>query len=112
MTGEPNLEGAVLLNQAEQQTAPSIDDLTFVDLVGLAFTRAGVGLNATSLPAAKREYALARTHLEDAVMRFTRGRSMDLGVFSVSDTESDEFLKLVSAAKAEAGPTDPVGGTP
>lgn len=84
--------GAVLLNQAPQE--PAIDDLTFVDLTGLAFTKAGMWLGATTDPNAKREFALSKTALEEAVMRFNRGAAMAAGVFEVADLESALGLKL------------------
>lgn len=105
MEGAPELKGAVLLNQPAP-AEPKIEDLTFVDLVGLAFTKATVEFNDAESGSAKREFAIAKTHLEDAVMRFTRGRSMSLGVFHVTDTESPEFLQLVQEAHSTVTATE------
>ena len=99
----PDLPGAVLLNQPEPD-CPRPEELTFTDLVGLAFTKSGAYLDESQLPAAKREYALAKTALEDAVMRFNRGRSMDLGVFHVTDTEDPQFLQMIQGVIAAEQP--------
>jgi hypothetical protein len=97
----PELSGAVLLNQPEPQ-APRPEDLTFVDLLGLAFTRADAYLTSSEKPHAKREYALAKTAIEDAILRFNRARSMDLGIFNVTDTEDPEFLHMIQTALTQA----------
>lgn len=85
---------AVLLGQPESWPRP--EELTFIDLTGLAFTKAGAYLEESQTPAAKREYALAKTHLEDAILRFNRARSMDLGIFNVTDTEDPQFLQMIT----------------
>lgn len=114
MTSENlDLSGAVLLNQPapeevnQEQFIELLGTLTFVDLIGLAFERAGAELASSENQSAKREYALAKTAAEDAVMRFNRGRSIDLGCFHVADTESPEFL----AALNEARKDDPAPAT-
>lgn len=97
----PDIPGAVLLNQPEPNPEPDYprpEELTFVDLLGLAFTKAHAYLEETQVGASKREYALAKTHIEDAILRFNRARSMDLGVFHVTDTEDPQFLSMIEAA--------------
>jgi hypothetical protein len=74
---------------------PRPEELTFTDLLGLAFTKAETYLSDSTLPHAKREYALAKTAIEDSVMRFNRARTMDLGVFNVTDTEDPQFLHMI-----------------
>lgn len=94
----PDIPGAVLLNQPEptpEPECPRPEDLTFIDLLGLAFTKAGAYAELSQLGSAKREYALAKTAIEDAIMRFNRARSMDLGIFTVTDTEDPEFLQAI-----------------
>lgn len=54
------------------------------------------------------EFMLARRHLEDALMRYTRGLAIMLGVFKPADLESEEaiaerraFLDRVEEARGE-----------
>lgn len=42
---------------------------------------------------AAREYALAITHAEDSLMRFTRGKAHELGVFKPADLEDEEAVR-------------------
>jgi hypothetical protein len=99
----PDLPGAVLLGQPEPiQEYPRPEELTFIDLLGLAFTKAEAYLKESELPHAKREYALAKTEIENATMRFNRARSMDLGIFHVTDTEDPAFLEPLAQFIAEA----------
>lgn len=80
---------------------PKIEDLTFVDLTGLAFAKASAYQGEETHPGANREFALAKTALEEAVMRFNRGRSILLGTFHVADTEDPAYLAAVAEMKAE-----------
>lgn len=91
-------DGAVLLGQPEE---PKIEDLTFVDLAGLAFTKASQFAQASGQGAAGREFNLAKTHLEEAVMRFNRGAALVAGVFAVADIEAEHGL--VISEKQEGG---------
>jgi hypothetical protein len=97
----PELPGAVLLNQPQPEQPP-IEELTFVDVTGLAYTRAKAYQADSESPSAKREYALAMTAIEDAVMRFNRARSIDLGIFHVTDTEDPQFLSYILQEGGEA----------
>lgn len=99
------LKGAVLLKQPEPE-CPRPEELTFTDLTGLAFTKASAYADASEYGSAKREYALAKTAIEEAVMRFNRARSIDLGIFHVTDTEDPAFLQAVANAHEQAGGGD------
>ncbi len=61
------------------------EDLTIIDHLNSAAAkiteRQNVSLNG------KREYAIALTHIEDAVMRVNRGVAMDTGQFNPADVE-------------------------
>lgn len=63
------------------------DDYTVVELLELVAAR----IRAQRLIAASdsgREFALAITHLEDAQMRYTRGRAMETNQFHPGDLDA------------------------
>lgn len=61
--------------------------MTGIELLDAASSRAADYLQTSTDPAVKREFALARTHIEDAQMRYTRGLSMAQGHFKPADLE-------------------------
>lgn len=103
------INGAVLLNQpptGEQEQPAKIDELTVVELLGLAFGRIGGYLTSDASPGqAKREYAIARTAIEDALMRFNRGMALQLDAFEVTDFEAIVMMANAQPAVEAADPT-------
>ncbi len=63
---------------------------TTVQLLAEAWKRADDALSASTQNAAKREYALAKTAVEDAIMRFNRGQAEDRGTRRDFDFEVQE----------------------
>lgn len=65
--------------------------LTTVELLGAATIGARLAQRA-STPGhpSGREFALALTAIEDAQMRYTRGRAMQLSQFSPADLDNQE----------------------
>lgn len=64
--------------------------MTTVQLLADAWARADAALTATVNGAAKREYALAKTAIEDAIMRFNRGKAEEGGVRRDYDFEAED----------------------
>jgi len=81
------IAGAVLLNQPEEQAE---EKATLVEHLQAAIAYVQTAQAATDLGPAKREFALSITHLEDAVMRFNRGRGIILqGCIATVDLEKE-----------------------
>jgi hypothetical protein len=60
--------------------------MTIAEHLDAAFEAIGVYF-ATATPDARREFALAKTAIEDARMRATRGLAIEKGVFAPVDLE-------------------------
>jgi len=66
-------------------------DLTFVELCGILDTKVQDRMDDAGNSRAGRELALARTHLEDAQMRYTRALALLTGRFHSSDLEAEQI---------------------
>ena len=62
--------------------------------------------SANCPPAAKREFAIAITALEDAAMRFNRGLAIKHGQFQQSDVEGKMKAELEISAEPKLPETD------
>lgn len=65
------------------------EDLTFAELMDLASEKAAGLFDSTPDGSIWRECALAKTHLEDAQMRFTRAFARTQGKFDPVDLEKE-----------------------
>ncbi len=64
--------------------------VTVAESIAFATLRARKRQAASADQRAKREYALAITALEDAQMRYTRGRAMDLDCYAPADLDKND----------------------
>lgn len=66
----------------------AMEDPTIVDLVSQAIHQAKSAQGQSGVDEARREFALAITHLEDARMRINRGFAMMVGKLHDADVEA------------------------
>ncbi len=64
--------------------------MTTVELLEAAWARADGVQQSSQDGETKREMALAKTAIEDAIMRFNRGLARAQGVFRVGDLEHEQ----------------------
>lgn len=76
---------------------------TFIENAQALFKRADEAIALAHDPVVRREYAMTKTCLEDAMMRWNRGLAIELGVFTVADLEK--------SLAYEAGAAETIPGT-
>lgn len=63
--------------------------MTIVKSLDAQMTAIGIAQRGTTSEAAKREFAIAKHHLEDAIMRVNRGFAFMGGVYQTADVEAE-----------------------